>query len=166
MDNGLIVVEDVLTQVCEGCAEQFLDEKTAQQIQKLLKNPTVEPRRQIRVSVYDLSRLDSMLKRRRLQSIKVRRNPETNLQCKYCESETVEKLVKSAFWVNERLIAIENVPSRVCRECEVHFYDDETAETIATLGQLRDVPDRAKRDITVSVFTFRDKENATDNKYN
>jgi len=164
MNDGLIAVEDVLAQVCEGCAEQFLDEETTQQIQKLLKNPTVEPGRQIRVSVYDLSRLDSMTKRRRLQSIRVKREPETNLQCKYCESETVEKLVKSAFWVNERVIAVENIPARVCRKCKVQFYDDETAETIATLGQLRAVPDAAQRNVTVKVFSLPDKENTADNR--
>jgi len=164
MNDGLIIVEDVLTQVCEGCAEQFLDDETTQQIKRLLKNPTEGLRRQIRVSVYDLSRVDSISKRRRLQSIKVKREPETNLQCKYCKSETVEKLVKSAFWVNERLIAVENIPARVCRECKVQFYDDETAETIAMLEQLRTVPERAKRDVTVSVFTFRDKKHAADNR--
>jgi len=165
MNDGLIIVEDVLAQVCEGCAEQFLDEETTQQIQKLLKNPTEEPRRQIWVSVYDLSRLDSMSKRHRLQSIKVKRDPEINLQCKYCESETVEKLVKSAFWVNERLIAVENIPARVCQECKVQFYDDETADVISTLERIRAVPDAARRNVTVTVFSLPDKENNVDNGF-
>jgi YgiT-type zinc finger domain-containing protein len=165
MDDGLIVVEDVLAQVCEGCGEQFLDEETTQQIQELLKNRTVEPGRQIRVSVYDLSRLESMAKRRRSQSIRVSRDPETNLQCKYCESETVEELVKSAFWVNEQLIAIENIRARVCRGCKVQFYDDETAEGIATLEKIRTVPDAARRDVTVSVFSLADKENTVGNRF-
>jgi YgiT-type zinc finger domain-containing protein len=165
MNDELIVVEDVPARVCEGCAEHFLNKETTQQIQKLLKNPTEEPRRQIRISVYDLSRLYSLSKRRRLRSIKVKREPETNLQCKYCESETVEKLVKSAFWVNERLIAVENIPAWVCRECKMQFYDDETAETIATLEQLKAVPEGAKRDVMVSIFSCRSKKHAADNRY-
>ena len=164
MGDGLIVVEDVLARVCKGCGEQFLDEETTQRIQGLLKNPAMEPGRQIRVSVYDLSRLESMAKHRRSQSIKSS-DPQTSPQCKYCESETVEELVRSAFWVNEQLIAIENIRARVCRRCDVQFYDDETAETIATLEKVRAVPDAARRDATVSVFSLADKENAVDNRF-
>jgi len=171
MGDGLIVIEDVLARVCEGCGEQFLDEETTQRIQGLLKNPAMEPRQQIRVSVYDLSRLESMAKHRRgppqggnpAQSIR-NSDPEISPKCKYCESETVEELVKSVFWVNEQLIAIENIRARVCQRCNVQFYDDETAETIATLEKVRAVPDAvpkgtpigARRDATVSVFSLSD----------
>lgn len=165
MNDELIVVEDVLAQVCEGCAEQFLDEETTQQIQKLLRNPTEGPRRQIRISVYDLSLLDSMSIHHRLQSIKVKKNPETNLQCKYCESKTVEKLVKTAFWVDEQLIAVENIPARVCQECKVQFYDDETAEEITTLERIMAVPNATRRNVTVTVFSLSDKENTLDNRF-
>jgi YgiT-type zinc finger domain-containing protein len=148
-----------------GCGEQFFDGQITHRIQKLLKNPVVEPERQIRVSVYDFPQFESIGKHRQFRSIRARKDSQTILQCKYCESETVEKLVKSAFWANEQLIAVENIPARVCQECEVHFYDDETAETIATLGQLRAVPDGAKRDVTASVFSLGDKENVADNRY-
>jgi YgiT-type zinc finger domain-containing protein len=165
MNDELIVVEDVLAQVCEGCAEQFLDEETTQRIQTLLKNPREEPRQQTRISVYDLSRLYSMSKRHRPQSIKVKREPETNLQCKYCESETVEKLVKSAFWVSEQLIAVENIPARVCQKCKVQFYDDETAEEITTLQRLKAIPDAARRHVTATLFSLADKENTVDHRF-
>jgi len=165
MDNGLIVIEGIPARLCTGCWEQFFDEKITQRIHQLLTNPTTEPERQIRAFVYDLPQLESTEEHRQFQSIRANKDSQASLQCKYCESETVEELVKSAFWVNEQLIAIENIPARVCHECEVHFYDDETAERIATLGQLRAVPDGAKRDVTVLVFTLGDKENAADNRY-
>lgn len=165
MDNGLIVIEGIPARLCKGCGEQFFDEQITRRIQELLKNPTTEPERLIRVSVYDLPQLESMGKHRQFQSIRANKDSQASLQCKYCESETVEELVKSAFWVDEQLIAVENIPARVCQECEVHFYDDETAETIATLGQLRAVPDGARRDVTASVFSLGDKENAADNRY-
>jgi len=162
-DDGLIVVEDVLAQICEGCGEQFLDEETTQQIQELLKNPTVEPGRQIRVCVYDLLRVESLAKRRPLQ-LSRSSGPDASLLCKYCASQTVEELVKSAFWVNGQLIALENIPARVCPRCKVQFYDDVTAEAIATLEEVRTVPDAARRDVMASVFRLADKENTVDNR--
>jgi len=164
MDNGLIVVEDVPARLCEGCGEQFFGEEVTQRIQGFLKKPTVEPERQIRVSVYDLPQLESMGKHHQFQSIRAKMDTQASLQCKYCESETVEELVKLVFWVDGQPIAVENILARVCQQCEVQFYDDETAETIATLEKLRAVPDGAKRDVTVQVFSLADKENAADNR--
>lgn len=162
MDDGLIVVEDVLAQICDGCGEQFLDEETSQRIQALLKNPKAEPKRRIRVSVYDLLRVESSVKRRPLQTIRSS-DPEASLPCTYCQSQTVEELVRSAFWVNGRLIAIENIPARVCPGCNVQFYDDATAETIATFEGVRTVPDAARRNVMVSVLRLADKEQTVDN---
>lgn len=164
-DDSLIVVESVPARLCIGCGEQFFEERVAQRIRKFIKNPTAEPEQQIRVSVYDFPQIEYVGKDRQSQSIRANNDSKASLQCKHCESETVEKLVRSAFWVNEQLIAVENIPARVCPECEVYFYNDETAETIAALGQLRAVPDRVKHDITVSVFAFENKENAADNEY-
>ena len=163
MDNGLIVVEDVHARLCEGCGEQFFSEEVTQRIQKFLKKPTVEPERQIRVYVYDLPQLESTGKHHQFQSIRAKKDAQASLQCKYCESETVEELVKLVFWVDGQPIAVENIPAQVCQQCEVQFYDDETAETIATLEKLRAVPDGAKRDVTVPVFSLADKENAAHN---
>jgi len=165
MDNRLIVVESVPARLCMGCGEQFFEEYVTQSIQKFFKDPIVKPERQICVFVYDFPQLKSIGKYRQFQSIRANNDSQASLQCKHCKSETVEKMVRSAFWVNEQLIAVENIPARVCQECEVHFYDDETAETIATLGQLIAVPDGVKRDITASVFTFGEKENTADNRY-
>lgn len=164
VDNRLIVIEGIPAHLCEGCGEQFLDERITQAIQKLLKNPGADPERKVRISVYDLPQLESIEKRRRFQSIKVNKESQVSLQCKYCKSETVEELVKSAFWVNEQLIAVENIPARVCLECKVQFYDDETAESIATLEKLRSVPNRAKRDAMASIFSLVEKKIAANDK--
>ncbi len=162
MDGGLIVVEDVLVQICDGCGEQFLDKETSQRIQALLKNPEAEPERRIRVSVYDLLRVESSVKCRPLQPIRCR-DPDASLPCKYCQSQTVEELVRSAFWVNGRLIALENITAQVCPRCNVQFYNDVTAEAIATFEGVRTVPDAARRNVTVSVLRLADKEETVDN---
>jgi YgiT-type zinc finger domain-containing protein len=155
--NRLIVIEDISARLCERCGEQFLDEQVTQKIEKLLKNPGAESR-QIQVSVYDISELESAEEYRPFHSIRANRDSQTSLQCKYCESETVEELVKSAFWVNEQLIAVENIPAWVCQHCKAQFYDDETAETIAALEKLRAVPDEAIRNVTASVFSLTKRE--------
>lgn len=162
MDDGLIVIEDVPARLCNGCGEQFLDEEVVQKIQQIFKNSKAEPKRQIRISVYDLPQLIPMEKHSSLESIAANKKSRVTLQCKYCESETVEELVKSAFWVNEQLIAVENIPARVCQRCNIQFYDDETAEKIAALDKLRTVPDGARRVVAVSVFSLADTGSAAD----
>jgi YgiT-type zinc finger domain-containing protein len=165
MNDGLIAIEGIPARLCKGCGEQFFDEQITERIQKLLKNPIAESERQIRVSVYDFPQLESTEKHRQSQSIRANKDSQAILRCKYCESETVEELVKSAFWVDEQLIAVENIPARVCQECKVQFYDDETAEGIATLERIRSVPDAARRDAMVTVFSLPDKDNTVDNGF-
>ena len=46
--------------------------------------------------------------------------------CKYCGSDTCDELVKSAFWADRGLVAVEDVPARVCRQCGERFYDERT----------------------------------------
>jgi len=165
MHDGLIVIEDVPARLCNGCGEQFLDEEVAQKIQQIFKNSTAEPERQIQASVYDLPQLEPMEKHSSFESIAANKKSRATLRCKYCESETVEELVKSAFWVNEQLIAIENIPARVCQQCKAQFYDDETAEKIAALDKIRTVPDGATRDVAVSVFSLANTGSAADKRY-
>jgi len=164
-DNGLIVVEGIPAWLCQQCGEQFFDEQITQKIEKLLKNPGVEPERQIQISVYDLPRLQSIAECRQSPSIRANRDSQTSRQCTYCESEIVEERVKSVFWVNEQPIAIENIPAWVCPHCKVQFYNDETAEIIAALERPRPDPAGVTREVTASVFSLADKESATDNGY-
>ena len=163
--NGLIVIEDISARLCERCGEQFLDAQITQKIEKLLGNPQAEPERQIWPSVYDFPQLQSVVKCRQSLSIRASKDSQTSLQCRYCESEIAEELVKSVFWVNEQPIAVEDIPAWVCQYCKVQFYDDETAEIIAMLANLRAVPDEAIRNVTASVFSLADKESAVDIRY-
>jgi YgiT-type zinc finger domain-containing protein len=164
-DDGLIAIEAIPARLCSGCGEQFFDEQVTERIRKLLKNRIAEPEREIRIPVYDFPQVESIGKHRRSQSIRANKDFQAILWCKYCESETVDELVKSAFWVDERLIGVENVPARVCQECEAHFYDDETAEKIAALEKLSAVPAGSRRDVMALVFTLGGNESAADNRY-
>ncbi|UCE46229.1 MAG: YgiT-type zinc finger protein [Phycisphaerales bacterium] len=164
MDYGLIAVEGIPARLCEGCGEQHFDERVTETIRALLTNSTEEPERKIRVPVYDFPQLESIGEHCQSRSIRADKDFQAILRCKYCESETVEELVKSAFWLDERLIAVENIPAQVCEECEAQFYDDETAEKIAALERLTAVLNGARRYVTASVFTIRDNRNAADKR--
>jgi len=52
------------------------------------------------------------------------------LSCTSCGADTRAELVKAAFWGQQGLIAIEDIPARVCTGCGEQFYDDTTAQQI------------------------------------
>jgi YgiT-type zinc finger domain-containing protein len=160
-NNGLIVIEDIPTRLCEGCGEQFFNEEVTQKIQQATTYPIVKAKRQIRVPVYSLLQVESEKRRRHSEPIRVDQDREEIFLCKYCESETVEGLVKSAFWVDGAWVAIENIQARVCQQCRQQFYDDKTIENISELNKRRFVAGTKRRDLLVPVFSLADiKESA------
>jgi len=90
------------------------------------------------------------------EQIKINKDGQETLLCKYCESETVEDLVKSAFWVDGVLLVVENVPARVCQRCRQQYYDEETTEQITAFDKHRFVSGTARRDVWVPVFSLAD----------
>jgi len=158
--KGLIVIEDIPARLCQGCGEEFFKKETAQRIQKIVTYPAAKAKRQIRVPVYSLSKVLTAEKHRPA-AVSARQNtmlPESGCRetflCRYCESATVEQTVNSVFWVDGGLIAIENIPARVCQQCREQFYDDQTIEKMTTLGKRGFVPGTARRDVLVSVFSL------------
>ncbi len=47
----------------------------------------------------------------------------------------------------------------------MQFYDDETAEKIATLERIRAVPNAARRNVKATVLSLPDTENSVDNRF-
>ena len=78
----------------------------------------------------------------------------TPLSCTYCGAETREDLVQAAFWGPRGLVAIEDIPARVCPGCGEQFYDDRTAERIEEIVHGSAGP--PKRQIVVPVFSLAD----------
>ena len=75
--------------------------------------------------------------------------------CEYCGADTCEDLVKAAFWSNTGLVAIEDIPARVCEGCGEQFYDEATARKIERV--IADPTAKAKREILVPVFSLSDE---------
>jgi YgiT-type zinc finger domain-containing protein len=143
-ERGLIVIEDIPAQMCQGCGEQFFEQELVEKIRKALTYPTTKAKRQIRVPVYSL------------EPVIANQDHGEIFLCRYCESATVGELVKSVLWVDGGLIAVENIPARVCKRCGEQFYDDQIAEKLAALGKRRVKPPTARQELSVSVFSMAD----------
>jgi YgiT-type zinc finger domain-containing protein len=74
--------------------------------------------------------------------------------CPVCEStNTRHGRVRSAFWHNDRLVVIEDVPALVCNACGEQFYDDATVHMIDRMRQNGFPPEDAVRELRVPVFS-------------
>jgi YgiT-type zinc finger domain-containing protein len=153
--NGLVVVEDIPARVCQGCGEQFFDEEVTQKIENVPASPAAKAKRRVRIPVYSISRNRAGERHR----TKADQKDEEILLCKYCGCETVQELVRSAFWVDGQLFAVENVAAQVCRRCKQQFYDAEISEKLTTLAN--EAPGQAgTRQMSVPVFSLADVESS------
>jgi YgiT-type zinc finger domain-containing protein len=177
-DSGPVVVEDIPVRLCEGCREQFFEEEIARRIREVLTCPPAKAKRQIRVPVYSMSRVgvankgchphaagqpdivsSEAIHQQGLQageSTNAFQGGQESFHCKYCESKTIEGMVKSALWVGGRLLAIEDIPARVCQRCKEQFYDDKTAEKMAGMEKGGFPQGTTQRDVVVMVFSLAD----------
>jgi YgiT-type zinc finger domain-containing protein len=74
--------------------------------------------------------------------------------CPVCEStDTRHAHVRSAFWHNDRLVVIEDVPALVCNVCGEQFYDDGTVRLIDRMRQNGFPPEEAIRELQVPVYS-------------
>jgi len=75
--------------------------------------------------------------------------------CPVCESsDTRLAHVRSAFWHDDRLVVIEDVPALVCNTCGEQFYDDATVHMIDRIRSKGFPPEDAVRELRVPVFAF------------
>jgi YgiT-type zinc finger domain-containing protein len=78
--------------------------------------------------------------------------------CTNCGGLDVHRAdVRSAFWQDDRLVVVEDIPALVCGACGEQFYDD---STVVVLDLLRgeDFPvEKARAELRVPVFSFRDR---------
>ena len=75
--------------------------------------------------------------------------------CPNCQSAGIRPArVRSAFWHDERLVVIEEVPALVCDTCGNQFYDDNTVVMMDLLRGEGFPPEQAVGELRVPVFTF------------
>ena len=74
-----------------------------------------------------------------------------------CASEVRECTVRSAFWQDERLVVVEDIPAFVCEACGERFYDDATVMVLDLLRGEGFREENSRGVIRVPVFSFRDR---------
>jgi YgiT-type zinc finger domain-containing protein len=82
---------------------------------------------------------------------------QTTLACANCGSANVGmRHVRSAFWQDERLVVVENIPALVCGACAEKFYDDATVVELDLLRGEGFPAKLARAELSVPVFSFGD----------
>jgi YgiT-type zinc finger domain-containing protein len=82
---------------------------------------------------------------------------QTALACANCGSTNVGiSHVRSAFWQDERLVVVEDIPALVCGACAEQFYDDKTVVGLDLLRGGGFPAEMASTELRVPVFSFGD----------
>lgn len=77
-----------------------------------------------------------------------------SVPCPECQStDTRNAPVRSAFWHDDRLVVVEDVPALVCNACGEQFYDDGTVLLIDRMRRTGFPPEEAIRELKVPVFS-------------
>lgn len=82
---------------------------------------------------------------------------QSSLTCANCGSTNVGiRPVRSAFWQDDRLVVVEDIPALVCGACAEQFYDDATVVGIDLLRGGGFPAEEARTELRVPVFSFGD----------
>lgn len=88
-------------------------------------------------------------------------DPQSSITCTNCGSADVHMgRVRSAFWQDDRLVVVENIPALVCGACAEQFYDDTTVVGLDLLRGEGFPPENARAELRVPIFTFGDRARA------
>ena len=83
---------------------------------------------------------------------------QSNAVCPACGGSDIGiAQVRSAFFHEDRLVVVEEIPALVCADCKEQFYDDQTVVVLDLLRGDGFPAERAREEISVPVFTFRDR---------
>ena len=83
---------------------------------------------------------------------------QSSLTCANCGSVNVSiSHVRSAFWQDDRLVVVEDIPALVCGACAEQFYDDTTVVGLDLLRGEGFPAEKARTALNVPVFSFGDR---------
>lgn len=83
---------------------------------------------------------------------------ELTPSCDRCGSNTLHReSVRSAFWHDDRLVVVEDIPALVCTTCQEQFYEDSTVILLDLLRGDNFPAEQANRELRVLVFSLRDR---------
>ena len=80
------------------------------------------------------------------------------MTCTSCGADDVRRTeVRSAFWHDDRLVVVEDIPALRCGACGEQFFDDDAVVVLDLLRGDGFQETRARATITVPVFSYRDQ---------
>ena len=83
---------------------------------------------------------------------------QSSATCMNCGSDNVHMShVRSAFWQDDRLVVVEDIPALVCGACAEQFYDDNTVVGLDLLRGEGFPAEKAHAELRVPVFSFDDR---------
>lgn len=83
---------------------------------------------------------------------------QASATCPQCGSARIRAAqVNSAFWHQDRLVAVQDVPALVCDACHEQFYDDATIVALDLLRGDGFPPEQATGELRVPVFSLGDR---------
>lgn len=83
---------------------------------------------------------------------------QTSRTCEQCGGADLRAdQVRSAFWHEDRLVVVEDVPALVCETCHEQFLDDATVMLIDLLRGDGFPAGKARSELRVPVFSLQDR---------
>jgi YgiT-type zinc finger domain-containing protein len=80
------------------------------------------------------------------------------MTCTSCGADDVHRTeVRSAFWHDDRLVVVEDIPALRCDSCGEQFFDDDAVVVLDLLRGDGFQESRARATLTVPVFSYRDQ---------
>ncbi len=77
--------------------------------------------------------------------------------CPNCGQALIHAMVRTAFWREDQLFAVEDVPALACLSCGEQLYDDDVTEALQRLNDDGFPAEAAHRQLTVPVFSLKDR---------
>jgi YgiT-type zinc finger domain-containing protein len=78
--------------------------------------------------------------------------------CGNCGSPNIHAArVRSAFWHDDRLVVVEDIPAVVCDACHEQFFDDGAIVVLDLLRGDGFPSEKARSELRVPVFSFNDR---------
>lgn len=81
----------------------------------------------------------------------------TGTTCSNCGGHDVRRAeVRSAFWHEDRLVVVQDIPALLCARCGEQYYDDNTVVALDLLRGRGFQAGEARAELRVPVFSLRD----------
>ena len=85
-------------------------------------------------------------------------NQQHSETCTQCGGTNFRnEMVRSAFWHEDRLVVVEDIPALVCENCQEQLYDDQTVVLIDLLRGDGFPLEKAQSELRVPIFSLRER---------